>query len=660
VEIKVPVAQNDTWKFEREAKFLFQFFEPRPNINIELPDLPEKPEKLDRGIFHYERANGLERWLVVMGGLPYKLDLNQLVGDPVKVREAHDKEVQAWYARKARYEARGREFKDPFPEDPYIPFMADEVKQLGKRFGILPVDIGDVDIAGSREGLEYTKKTKIRVRKAIEETISKYMEELRTIIDDESLSGFQRRLAVREFQSRVQLKLPEEDAAWGAASVKFDMAFGWRKDEPPTKYGVHGKREEIPFVRNFELMKPQSSYYHSNSKGPTLNTANTIRIHPGLRIWFHDTIRSTPGFKPVSGLEFFRTSSDKRDMVITRAYAGKLLLQTKKEEDFVSAKEAWDELDGFLRKHDLDGIPILRTSYLPWEKPRDPAEEKAKIEKQARKASQETRRKYNHTFFTLSPARGRHSTVSPESKRWIRADEDSLELGDDTVYVLLYRFYPLDSYRLLSPTREYRSFNKYRLRNRLPVQLEVVERHWGNLTGEVLEIPKIIGIKQTAKKPIDPKNLPGMSLEDWLQKTMKRLLRKKGVRKAINSRAMARRSAMRPRSKEELSALRHRLGKDHPIYVHFSQVYAACEHWATLDQDYKEAIKTFQSQILLGSSWEASYVAKVSGEERYQALLDRYPLLNTEIGGPGINALWWPNSSRADPWHNYVAMCDIY
>jgi len=161
LEILMAVAPEDIQEFSRKAELLFQHFDPQPEINLELPDGIDG-EVLKAGTFQ-PRGNG--SWIARMGCVPYKLDIRQIRGDETK---------GIW-------------------------------KAVNHASGVLQFAIGEVEIAASREGLKYTKKTVGILRDRLTALIDEYVEKILKGIHAQTLSPWKTRLSYQVFQ---QLSLP--------------------------------------------------------------------------------------------------------------------------------------------------------------------------------------------------------------------------------------------------------------------------------------------------------------------------------------------------------------------------------------------------------------------------------------------------------------------
>mgnify|MGYP003963984773 CR=1 FL=1 len=157
IEIRVPVKQADVAVFEERAKYLFAAFRPAPDINTNLPD----PTPLTAGLGYI--GDEQERWVAVMGCVPYRIDLEQ-ISDSV---------------------SRG-------------------LKNSG---GALYFDIGEVEITASREDLKYTDKTLEILRARMIELQDAYLEELADSL--EGKTPWQQRISIHNLGQVLEFPVPK-------------------------------------------------------------------------------------------------------------------------------------------------------------------------------------------------------------------------------------------------------------------------------------------------------------------------------------------------------------------------------------------------------------------------------------------------------------------
>lgn len=136
VEIKIAVDPKDVGAFHREAQYLFAFFQPRPDINVQI----EAP---------------YSGFVCVMGCIPYRVDLHLL-----DIPEAED---YLWV----------------------IPPQS------------MHFDIGEISIAASREEIAYTNRTKSAVVARLRDGFVKHIQHQLAIWSDTHSTPWQRRVALQ-------------------------------------------------------------------------------------------------------------------------------------------------------------------------------------------------------------------------------------------------------------------------------------------------------------------------------------------------------------------------------------------------------------------------------------------------------------------------------
>lgn len=169
IEIAIPVQIEDIPLFQRESLGLFEHFNPQPQINITVPASPRKERSIHGGF-------GGQGWVAVMGCIPYPMDVSQLQG-------------------------------------------LSSLFDMKQSAGILRFDIGEISIAASREALEYTPRTKEAIRRRLMLLIADLKKETESIIANESISPWQRRLTVRNFYRFVGNSHLQIDSHWASPSV---------------------------------------------------------------------------------------------------------------------------------------------------------------------------------------------------------------------------------------------------------------------------------------------------------------------------------------------------------------------------------------------------------------------------------------------------------
>lgn len=148
LEIKVPVHTTDVYEFHKEARNLFKWFQPQPIINevtLENPYNGFSDTELTVGKFSQGYS---EKWICVMGGIPYNLDVSKL--------EKHGVFVPPHYG------------------------------------GVLIFGIGELEITASRESVEYKPRTIKFIADKLDNLMKEIEKEYLEILDNATLSALTR------------------------------------------------------------------------------------------------------------------------------------------------------------------------------------------------------------------------------------------------------------------------------------------------------------------------------------------------------------------------------------------------------------------------------------------------------------------------------------
>ncbi len=167
IQIQIAVRPHDINEFERKAKALFKYFNPRPAINTTIPELPPTQKKLAHGII-YDGESGHEGWVAVMGCVSYRINLEQLEG------------------------------LDGNPDEGVADFLSDIA-------GALYFNIGDLHIAASREELKYSDSTKKKLVEKFNALVEEFVQDTLQAINTAGLTPWERRVRA---QVLVRLRLP--------------------------------------------------------------------------------------------------------------------------------------------------------------------------------------------------------------------------------------------------------------------------------------------------------------------------------------------------------------------------------------------------------------------------------------------------------------------
>lgn len=179
VTIKIPVDTNDIDEFESEAESIFQYFIPRPDINIELPQHPTSQLALKHGLLD-ERERSYGDWTAVMGCVPYRINLEQLQNVSGGI---------GGYANKLS--------------------------------GVLFFGIGEVQVSASREELKYSSSTKIALKNKFDIFIEEYVQHSIKVIEDNTQTMWDRRTRL-QILNRLHLPIPERYKELVLAKIEFN------------------------------------------------------------------------------------------------------------------------------------------------------------------------------------------------------------------------------------------------------------------------------------------------------------------------------------------------------------------------------------------------------------------------------------------------------
>lgn len=286
LEIQMPVRPADCRAFEEKAKALFIHFEPRPQINIELPAPPKTRDVQGAKILDEEDRYGYSKWTAVMGRIPYPIALDQLKSG-----------------------TGGSE----------LTRSADRVS------GTLYFDIGELQVAASRESLKYGDATRAVLIARINRAIDDYVKLMLTGI--ETLSNWEQRIRVNAISTRG-LPVP--------ASLKrlVDYSVSFKTDT------IGGR------AAGLHVIEGQTFALQVRNYKDRMTMTNSIVIDNKTRLVIKDDSRSMAGFK-----------FDGRDTVVVD-HSGS---------DSVS--QLIRSVDAFAKKHSIDGIPVVLLSSVKWEKP---------------------------------------------------------------------------------------------------------------------------------------------------------------------------------------------------------------------------------------------------------------------------------------------------
>ena len=179
LEIQVPSPNNRISEFEREARDLFRYMRPQPQINTNLPKLPEG---LTGGFINVVPYSD---WVGVMGCVPYRIDLDQ-------IQEKLSQEG-LWVS----------------------------LRRLG---GGLYLPIGKVEFAANREELQYTDLTINALVESFRELLDEYMDDALRALETGTETDWTKRHKAHFLVSGLGLKLPPKYQDWAQGAAPFYAA----------------------------------------------------------------------------------------------------------------------------------------------------------------------------------------------------------------------------------------------------------------------------------------------------------------------------------------------------------------------------------------------------------------------------------------------------
>ena len=305
VLIQIAVRQEDIWEFKQKAQKFFMYFQPRPDINTQIPKLPTVQANLKNGVIYdlpksYGTGDG---WIAIMGCVSYHIDLKQLTAAKViEGDEGSDEDDE---------DGKGTKKQIVLDEEDKLPAYVRNIS------GALYFDIGEVTINASREELKYSDDTKKLLKTKIFSVVDEYVQ---NTLDGIKNGGFSR------WEQRVQ------------AQVLHDLELPVSK-ECKELLVSHIDLEGAEFLKKM----PKSLEIFSDQLGKRF--ARRIEIDASTRFILKDDTRNINGFS-LNGYDYLvrkvgKKNSDTWDIVV------------KDLEEFI----------GFM---DLKGVPVISLSTVPW------------------------------------------------------------------------------------------------------------------------------------------------------------------------------------------------------------------------------------------------------------------------------------------------------
>lgn len=219
VEIKIAVKQEDIEDFRDKAVELFRFFEPRPEINVDLPEPQDMKAVLQssnngyifsRNYFKGGRFGNTPTWVAVMGCVPYRIDIDQILPKSLK-DQGHWNNLS----------------------------------------GVLYFKIGELNIAASREELKYSEQTKKVVLERITTLVDEYIQTVLSELASNSTSPWDRRLRARDVKY-LDFPFPDDLKQLFSGSVTIQTppkTFIFKQIGRKKTYGIN-----IPVIKETRLI----------------------------------------------------------------------------------------------------------------------------------------------------------------------------------------------------------------------------------------------------------------------------------------------------------------------------------------------------------------------------------------------------------------------
>ena len=178
IEIRIPIRREDIWQFQEKARWLFSYYRPRPEINIELPPVLAETAALQHGSLTFTEGG---RWVAVMGCVPYRLNPEQL-----------------------------------FRQEPNGP----REELLRKMSGSLFFRMGEVQYSASREELKYTPATLAAIYNKVDALVEEFVRHTLACVSNSALPTWEKRVRLQVLGD-LKFKVPSSAGDLLDKTVKF-------------------------------------------------------------------------------------------------------------------------------------------------------------------------------------------------------------------------------------------------------------------------------------------------------------------------------------------------------------------------------------------------------------------------------------------------------
>lgn len=415
--------------------------------------------------------------------------------------------------------------------------------------GVLKFQIGELEVSASREGLKYSDLTKQRLEAKIIDLIDEYVAKVIAEIEATSTSQWERRckaISLKEFL------LPN------SAQLVRDMT------ESSVDLG------ELPELKRWTENKP--SYYRGDR-------SNVVMVNERSRVIIRDDRRS------MSGFEFLESD---------------LVLRPVKGAD---AHAAYDTITKRIQLLRATGLPLLKTSEMPWQQPeRSPRAINLKAKQKVR-------------FFELLRSDNYHSPLS----HWWDIVERTPEPTDVWVEI--------ESFRVINEADFYEKL----------IEDQRIATAFG------VTLPRIFAYKVKKEEKSTTRDRIGVTYGVWREGLYDLVVSNsaKAARLIESRQLLSLTGENAPSSQAEIANIAKIAGEDHPIYKLIERVSLAARHMSEIDYQTRQSL----TMLMRLNTSNASSAAKADLERAVKAA----PLLTAQ--NEGIAVLW---GNHANAWIEYA------
>lgn len=209
--VSFPVQSSDFREFETKAQAIFRNFATMPAIIGTLTEFRSAQFTLEGSLLRWGPLEKGPSSGVMMGNVLYPLDVHK-VGLSSNV----------WFREKCE------QFKAAHPDVKGIAGLDAALQKFMETGTYLKLPIGMVQVTTSREALEYNPDSRLALTKAMLDAMVEFARHVRSMVDDESKTEWERRLACRAFakgeHNDNRFELGDVLAWWTYAGLPTDGA----------------------------------------------------------------------------------------------------------------------------------------------------------------------------------------------------------------------------------------------------------------------------------------------------------------------------------------------------------------------------------------------------------------------------------------------------